>query len=121
MRAIAILFSAIAISACGSTPQDSPAAAPAPEPVAMASETGAADGQPSSEIDVVDIHEVPETEVDAAPQEAVVKCRMERRTGSNRAQKVCRKQGDSRTSELDAQRTFDRLHRSQQTLPCDRC
>ena len=67
------------------------------------------------EVVVVEFPQEPETAPDntEVPVQTEYVCKRERKTGSNRATKVCRSREQIAKDELEGKKTFEDLHRSQ--------
>ncbi len=83
------------------------------EPVANAEISATNDASPATTggVEVVDIPEVPK--VTDIPVRDEVVCSMEKRTGTNRAKRVCRSRSSINRTAIDAKEAFDDLRRSQ--------
>ena len=119
LASIPALLSMILASACASQqPEIRPAAPARPEPPAEAASAMASPEEPATVIDVVPAAAASESAVPyvAAPAEPELVCSFERRTGSNRKIKICRRP-QTALDEAETQRTFDSLRRSQMGEP----
>jgi len=103
--AVAAIF--LGVAACATSGSQSP------EPRANAGNS-ASDSKSTSavgDVEVGDIPEVPKA-VDIPVRDDVI-CRMEKRTGSNRATRVCRSRSQNTKSSREGKETFEDLRRSQ--------
>lgn len=97
----------LGIAACATSgPEPSDSNATAEIPVADDDSMAAVD-----ELEVVDVPEV--SKVDITPARDEVICRMEKRTGSHRAERVCRRRSQDPRSAAETKETFEELRRSQ--------
>ncbi len=102
---VAVIF--LGIAACATSVQESP------QPVASAGNP-APDSKsttPVGEVEIVAVPEVPM--VTDIPVRDEVICRMEKRTGTNRATRVCRTRSGNARSAREGKETFEVLRRSQ--------
>jgi len=102
---VAAIF--LGIAACATSGPESP------KPVANAGNT-ATDSKsttPAGEVETADIPEVPK--VASIPVRDEVICRMEKRTGTNRAVRVCRTRSGNAKSAREGKEKFEVLRRSQ--------
>ncbi len=102
---VAAIF--LGIAACATSVPESPT------PVASAGNSApdAKSTTPVGEVEVVAIPEVPM--VTDVPVRDEVICRMEKRTGTNRATRVCRTRSGNARSARKGKETFEVLRRSQ--------
>ena len=102
---VAALF--LGIAACvTSVPQSQDSGAKARSSTTDSNSTTAA-----GEMEVIDIPEV--RNVAIVPGQDEVICRLEKRTGTNRATRVCRSRSQNARSAREAKETFEILRRSQ--------
>jgi hypothetical protein len=117
-RLLAILVSALCISACANT-RDSAgsntapvAEAPSPQPVEnLPAETSAATVLESLEPPPVEPTAIPVAVAGESPGDRI--CRREVRTGTHRAVRVCRTRAEIERIEIESKDTFKDLHREQ--------
>lgn len=97
----------LGIAACATSGPESP------EPGAEAgiSVTNDISTMTAGEVEAVDIPEV--SSVAEIPVQDEVICRMERRTGTHRAKRVCRSRSSIEKTAIDAKQRFEVLRRSQ--------
>ena len=102
---VAAIF--LGIAACATSGPESPT------PVANAgsSATDSKSKTPAGEVEIVAIPEVPM--VTDVPVRNEVICRMEKRTGTNRATRVCRTRSGNARSAREGKEAFEVLRRSQ--------
>jgi hypothetical protein len=102
---VAVIF--LGIAACATSGPQSPT------PVASAgsSATDSKPTTPAGQVEIVAIPEVPM--VTDIPVRDEVICRMEKRTGSNRATRVCRTRSGNTRSAREGKEKFEVLRRSQ--------
>ncbi len=122
----AVLAAFLAAGCASQEPTDVPrpphatasTAAPAAEAAPTVTSDGASSGPAKTVVEALPAAQPPPTEVAAyaAPPVAPVVCSYERRTGSNRKIKVCRRP-QTALDEEDMRRTFDSLRRSQMGEP----
>lgn len=109
IRRCAVTTVFLAVTACATSGPE------VPEPVASA-EAPVTNGSPApGDVDVAEIPEVPEM-TDIPVRDEVV-CKMEKRTGTNRAVKVCRSRSNISRGSTEAKETFEVLRRSQVEYP----
>jgi len=110
-RRIVIAETFLGIAACATPGPEST------EPPANAgiSATNGASSATAGEVEVADIPEVPKV-TDIPVRDRIV-CRMEKRTGTNRATRVCRSRSSINRTALDAKDTFEYLRKSQVEYP----
>ncbi len=102
---VAALF--LGIAACvTSVPQSQKSGAEARNSATTSNST-----TPASEMVVIDIPEV--SEVANVPGQDEVVCRLEKRTGTHRATRVCRSRSQIANSSREARETFEVLRKSQ--------
>ncbi len=106
---VAAIFLGLAACATPGRESTEPAANTGP------SATNGASSARTSEIEVADIPEVPKA-TDIPVRDKVV-CRMEKRTGTNRATRVCRSRSSINRTATEAKETFEDLRRSQVEYP----
>jgi len=97
---VAAIF--LGIAACATSVPESPT------PVASAGNEAT---PPVGEVEIVAVPEVPKV-ADVPVRDEVI-CRMEKRTGTNRATRVCRTRSGNKKSAREGKETFEVLRRSQ--------
>lgn len=117
-RLLAILVSALCISACATTgdPAGSNAGpvadASTPQPVeSLPAESSAATGIESIEPPAVEPTVIPVAAADESPDDRI--CRREVRTGTHRPMRVCRTRAEIERMETESKDAFKDLHREQ--------
>lgn len=111
----------VLIGACATTEKPIASTVPGPASVAQPESVGAAPQEPGptqvtkkTEIQVIDIPPVEQSEVAIAKSNASKRvCRRERRTGTHRAVRVCRTRAEMEQSKQESKDTFRDLHREQ--------
>jgi len=102
--------SVFGIAACAASGPELPdSGAASPDTVA---DTAPASAATVDELEFADAPNAPETVVIREPDEVI--CRMERRTGSHRAQRICRSRADIDREAEQGRDRFDDLLRSQE-------
>jgi hypothetical protein len=107
--AVATFF--LGIAACATTvPQPPETIAQAGDSASNSNSTKAVD-----EIEIADIPEIPKR-TDVPVRDDVI-CQMERRTGTNRARRVCRTRSQNAKSAREGKKAFEDLRKSQTGYP----
>jgi hypothetical protein len=99
----------LAVAACATSSPE------VPESIASAEAPVTNSDPATGDVDVAEIPEVPK--VTDIPVRDEVVCRMEKRTGTNRAVKVCRSRSNISRGATEAKETFEVLRRSQVEYP----
>ena len=112
-RIAAVIGLSLVLSACAAS---GPAA---PEPVAADAPAPPESPAPEEQdVGTVEAPGVPEAVVADAPRPGGGRiCRMEKRTGTNRAVRVCRSVAEVQGEAIEAKKTFEALRRSQTQIP----
>lgn len=113
-RLVAVIGLPLIVSACAAStpavPDVASADAQVPAPTEAAPE--------GHDVGTVDAPGVPESAVAAEPRPGGGRiCRMEKRTGTNRAVRVCRSVAEVQGEAIEAKKAFDSLRRSQTQIP----
>ena len=108
IRLMILIAAVLGIAACASSGTEPPPPIAKAEPAEPNSEST------SGEVEVVAVPTVPQAVI---PVESDVVCRREKKTGTNRSVKVCRKRSEENSKIPDAKKTFEDLRRSQVEYP----
>ena len=107
IRQYILTVSFLAVAACAATDQQPP------EAVASADQP-TTESVPAASTGNVEVAEIPEVaKVTDIPVRDEIVCKMEKRTGTNRATKVCRSRSSINRSTEEGKKAFDDLRRSQ--------
>ena len=111
IRRHALTASLLAIAACATTDPK------VPETVASADEP-MTQSAPTAEKGNVEVAEIPEVaKVTDIPVRDELVCTREKRTGTNRVTKVCRRRSTINDTAIEAKKTFEDLRKSQVEYP----